>query len=211
MGTGKGTWKARARLTTVTALTLCFTAAACADTKETTVTPCRHIASIAPGATPPLVAYARESLRTLDEMDNINDRLRSRGGILGRLSTTIQGWLGDADIDRIVMLGADRWVAAHHNYDDDPFYRQMAEGTKGLPWASFGTNRAFITAARRDAHDIIDRYEYRDAFMAAHHTLLGSDAAYVAPRHADTEHQTRHTGDGQTLRTSDGWSITEID
>jgi hypothetical protein len=47
--------------------------------------------------------------------------------------------------------------------------------------------------------------------MAAHHTLLGSNAAYIAPRHVDTEQPTPHAGDGQTLRTNAGWSITEVD
>ena len=193
MRTGKGTRKQEGRATAVTALALCLTVTACANTEERGVAPCRHAASVAPGGTPPLVAYARNSLLVLDELDAINDRLRPTGGILGRLSITVQGWLGSADVDRIALLSADRMIVARHN-DDDPFYLQMAVGTTDVLRVPFATNRAFITAARRDAHDIIDRYEFRDRYMATHRTLLGSDAAYRATAHPD----------GQ-------WTITRID
>ena len=194
MRTGKGTWKQTIGLTTVTALALCSALSACADTEEPGVSPRHRTDLVAAGGTPPLVTYARESLPVLDELNTINNRLRPLGGIPGRLSTTIRGWLGNSDIDRISMLSADRMIAARRSGDDDPFYLQMAEGTADVPLVPFATNRAFITAARRDAHDIIDRYEFRDRYMATHRTLLGSDAAYRATAHPD----------GQ-------WTITRID
>jgi hypothetical protein len=197
METARGTWKLEGRANTITALSLCLLVSACADTGSPPVAPCHHAALVASGGTPPLVTYARESLSVLDELETINARLRPRGGALDALATTIRGWMGNADMERIAMLAVGRNALASCN-DKDLFYIEMAKGTAAVPWVPFATNRAFLTAARRDAHDIIDRHDFRGKWLANHGDMLGADAAYVAPSHMSPK------------RLPQGWSVTEI-
>lgn len=144
------------------------------------------------------VDYAEQALVELDRFDKINERLASPGGLIGRVTFNVKGLMGNSDIDTLDMLAFGAKVA-NENPDNEGFlYWQMATLFSDAGVYGRQASAEYSIAARRDAHDIIDRHNFRDRWLVTHPDLLGADEAYVAPSHTPAESP------------STGWKITRI-
>lgn len=144
------------------------------------------------------VDYAQLTLVHLDEFDKINKRLASPGGLIGRVTFNVKGLMGNSDIATLDTLAFDAKVANENPDNRHILYWEMAALFSDAGVYGRQASAEYSIAARRDAHDIIDRHNFRDGWLVTHPDLLGADEAYESTRHPTAA--SPHTG----------WTITKI-
>lgn len=152
------------------------------------------------------VDVAHRGLTALDEFDAINDRLRPRGGVINSVANSVRRYFGNADLDRLDQLskGFARQQGAQEKGSISNYEGRMFEGMVGGANRPYAANQAFSTAAHRQSQEIIDRHQFRDEYVKAHGSLVGSDAAY-ATRKRQAPPSTRK----KPVASSGGWTVTE--
>lgn len=150
----------------------------------------------------PMVDVAHRAMGALDEFDAINDRLKPTGGVLNHATHAVQGWLGNADLDRLNQLskGFARNQRQAGEGSTSDFEGRMYNAMVGGMDRPSATNKQFSATARTQGQDIIDRHQFRDDFVTKNGTLVGADAAYQnRPRKAPPS----------TRKGKGGWTVTE--
>ena len=134
----------------------------------------------------PGVDQAYRGLKALDEFDAINRRLKPTGGILNRVVNTARGWLGDADMTRIDQLAKGFALRQRQpgSGSSSDFDQKMYNSMSGSAFQPFQANVAFSNEARAQASEVISRHQFRDAYLQARGSLIGSDEAYARQRTA---------------------------
>ena len=134
----------------------------------------------------PGVDQAYRTVKTLDEFDAINRRLKPTGGVLNRVVNTVNGWLGDKDLARLDQLAKgfsvhQRQPGSGSSSDYDARMYLAMSGSADQPFAA---NVAFSKQARDEATATISRHQFRDAYLQKNGSLIGSDEAYARQRTA---------------------------
>lgn len=135
----------------------------------------------------PLVDNARTTLSGLDEFEALNNRTRNPGGVVNRTANWVRSSLGDADLNRMDQLSNS--MARHMRQPGEGavsdyegrLFQQMVGGYN----QPFQTNRQYIAAARRLAQRQIEQQQFRENYVAANGTLIGSDSLWGRYRDAN--------------------------
>ncbi|MET3828023.1 hypothetical protein ABIC16_003716 [Sphingomonas sp. PvP055] len=124
---------------------------------------------------------ASANVATLNEFEGINNRLRPRGGLLDHAAHVVQGWMGNTDLARLRAITSKMALQQHKPGSGPQSDRdlQVQQGIVGSEDKPYEANKKFVEEQRRLNQSVIDKHQFRDSYVKAHGSLVGSDAAYA--------------------------------
>ncbi|API58519.1 hypothetical protein BSL82_03690 [Tardibacter chloracetimidivorans] len=135
----------------------------------------------------PEIDKARNALASYDEFSELNDRVRPTGGLINRGFNAIRETFGDSDLSRMEQLSL-AMARSMRQPGEGPvsdwegrIFAKMSGGYN-RPYA---TNEAFIEAGKALSQRQIDMQQFREAYLQANGTLVGSDTEWAKYREAN--------------------------